>query len=86
MFLKQLTYKLEMLLPLSTASRVSSVRSLNIHCMGETEEKYNFYFDKLHKKKRKGQSLKPIIYHAFKDNQELLVVNILMNIFEEHQP
>ena len=40
--LKQLTYRLAILLALSSASRVSSVRNLDIHYVAKTEDEYIF--------------------------------------------
>ena len=41
--LKQSTYRLAILLALSSASRVSSVRNLDIHYVAKTEDEYIFF-------------------------------------------
>ena len=69
-----------MLIALSTASRVFSMTNLNIHYMTKNKGKYIFYFDKLHKNTRKIKM--PVMYHAFKHNQNC-VAHYLTGIYSK---
>ena len=55
-----LTSKLAMFLALSAASRVSEITNLTTSFMANTEDHYIFYFNKVYKTTRKGQSPEPL--------------------------
>ena len=53
---KCLTYKLVMLMALTSASRASVIHCLDISFMVKLEDTYIFIFHKLHKNRRKGKA------------------------------
>ena len=74
---KFLTYKLTMLLALTSASRVLGLQHLNIRFMVKTPSSFTFNFHKLHKAWKKGKSPLFVVFHTFKEDSSLYVVEVL---------
>ena len=77
---KYLTYKLTMLLKLTSASRVLGLQQLNIRFMTKVTNIYIFTFGKLHQAWRKGEPLPSLNVCIFEEDTKLCVVAAL----EEH--
>ena len=74
---KQLTYKVSMLLALTSASRAYGIHNLDISHMGRLDDQYTFTYAKLHKGWRKGQPSPSITFYSFAEDQDLCVVKAL---------
>ena len=74
---KFLTYKLTMLLALTSASRALGLQDLNIRFMVKTPSTFTFTFHKLPKAWKKGKSLPSVVFHSFKEGRSLCVVEVL---------
>ena len=75
--LKILSYKLVMLLALTSASRTSAIQFLSKTYMSRFPDRYVFYFNKLHKSWRRGKPPPKVDYVAFPENKTLCVVKCL---------
>ena len=74
---QELTYKLCMLLSLTTASRISSLQHLDIRYMTKGDNKVTFYFAKLHKSWCKGKPLPSLTIIGFPEDSQLCVTETL---------
>ena len=74
---QELTYKLCMLLSLTTASRVSGLQLLDIRYMTKGDNKVTFCFARLHKSWRKGKPLLLLTIIGFSEDPQLCVTEIL---------
>ena len=74
---KNLTYKLTVLLALSSALKASSIQHLNINFMAKTNSCYKFYFNKLHKSWRRGKASPAVTYQEYTQDESLCVVRTL---------
>ena len=81
-----LTCKLTTLLVLTTASRASMIQHLNTEFMAKDNDRYTFYFSKLHKRWRKGQVPPAITYSAFEEDKALCVVETLNENINRSKP
>ena len=68
---KYLTYKLTMLLALTSASRVLGLQHLDIRFMTKGTNNYMFTFGKLHKEWRKGKSTPSLKVYTFEEDTKL---------------
>ena len=75
--LSDLTHKLTMLLALTAASRASAIQHLNLHYMCKNDEKYVFFFHKLHKSWKQGCTPPEVTYFAYPQDKTLCVVEPL---------
>ena len=75
--LKLLTFKVAMLLALTSASRVRGLHILDTRFMVKTSPKYVFKFHKLHKSWRQGQTSTTLEFVAFSQDKDLRVVSDL---------
>ena len=74
---KLLTFKVAMLLALTSASRVRGLHILDTRFMVKTPQKYVFQFHKLHKSWRKGQKPTTLEFVAFPQYKDLCAVSVL---------
>ena len=74
---KYLTYKLTMLLALTSASRVLGLQHLDIRFMTKGTNNYMFTFGKLHKAWKKGKSPPSQKVYLFEEDSKLCVVATL---------
>ena len=74
---KRLTFKVAMLLALTSASRVRGLHILDTRFMVKTSQKYVFKFHKLHKSWRQGQKPTTLEFEAFSQDMDLCVVSAL---------
>ena len=74
---KLLTFKVAMLLALTSASRVRGLHILDTRFMVKTPQKYVFQFHKLHKSWRKGQKPTTLEFVAFPQDKDLCAVSVL---------
>ena len=74
---KYLTYKLRMLLALTSAFRVLGLQHLDIRFMTKGTNYYMFTFGKLHKAWRKGKSPSSLKFYSFEEDTKLWVVATL---------
>ena len=74
---KLLTFKLVMLLALTSASRASAIHHLDIRYKYEYHEKYVFKFHKLHKSWRFGKPIPEVEFYKFSDDRDLCVVTAI---------
>ena len=74
---KYLTYKLRMLLALTSAFRVLGLQHLDIRFMTKGTDYYLFTFGKLHKAWRKGKSPSSLKFYSFEEDTKLWVVATL---------
>ena len=74
---KFLTYKLTMLLALKSASRALGLQHLNIKFMVKTPSSFTFNFHKLYKAWKKGKPPPSVVFHSFKEDSSLCVVELL---------
>ena len=72
---KYLTYKLVILMTLTSASRASARHCLGVGCMVKSENAYIFIFHKLHKRWRKGKAPSKLYFYKYPKDQELCVVS-----------
>lgn len=75
--LKELTYKLVMLLALLTGQRCQTIHKLQIDSMKMADEKCTFMIDSLLKHSRAGNHLKPIELTHFPPNKSVCVIEVL---------
>ena len=80
--LKQLTYKLTMLLALACAGRSSDLHAFDIRFMNLDEEKVIFNLAKLTKSRKKGSSPLKIELHKLEENPRLCVLSTLESYLE----
>ena len=71
---KYLTYKLTMLLALTSTSQVLGLQHLDIRFMTKGTNNYMFTFGKLHKPWRKGKSPPSLKVYSFEEDTKLCVV------------
>ena len=71
---KLLTFKVAILLALTSASRVRGLHILDNRFMVKTSQKYVFKFHKLHKSWRQGQKPTTLEFLAFSQDKDLCVV------------
>lgn len=74
---KMLTYKVTILMALTSASRVSALHHLDIRYMVLTETQCTFTFSKLHKSWKKGATPPAVTFYAYKANENLCVVSTI---------
>ena len=74
---KYLTYKLTMLLALTSASRVLGLQHLDIRFKTKGTSYYIFSFGKLHKARKKGKSPTSLKVYLFEEDTKLCVVATL---------
>ena len=74
---KFLTYKLTMLLAVTSASRALGLQHLNIRFMVKTPSSFTFTFQKLHKVWKSGKSPSSVVFHSFKEDSSLCVAEVL---------
>ena len=74
---QELTYKLCMLLSLTTASRVSGWQHFDIRYMTKGDKKVTFYFAKLHKSWHKGKPPPSLTITGFPEDPQLCVIETL---------
>ena len=72
-----LTCKLTTLLALTTDSRASLIQHLNTEFIAKDNDRYIFYFSKLHKSWRKCQTPPTMTYFAFGEDKALCVMETL---------
>lgn len=75
--LKELSYKLVMLLALLSAQRCQTLHSLSVNSMHLSNSKCVFYLNVLLKHSRKGKHLAPLEFLAFPQNKALCIVSVL---------
>ena len=82
---KFLTYKLTMLMALTSASRAIGLQHLNIRFMVKIPSSFTFTFHKLPKawKKRKPPSL--VVFYSFEEDSSLYVVAVLKEYFKRSE-
>ena len=82
---KFLTYKLTMLMALTSASRAIGLQHLNIRLMVKISSSFTFTFHKLPKawKKRKPPSL--VIFYSFEEDSSLYVIAVLKEYFKRSE-
>ena len=68
---KYLTYKLTMLLALTSASQVLGLQHLDLRFMAKSTISYMFTFGKLHKAWRKGKSPRSLKFYSFEEDNKL---------------
>ena len=73
---KFLSYKLTILLTLTSAFRVLGLQHLNIRFKVKTPIRSTFTFHKLHKALKKGKSPPSVVFHFFKEDNSLCVVEV----------
>ena len=74
---QELTYKLSVLLSLTTASGASGLQHLDIRYMTKGGNKVTFYFAKLHKSWRKGKPPPSLTIIGFPEDPQLCVTETL---------
>ena len=74
---KYLTYKLVILMTLTSASRASARHCLGVGFMVKSENAYIFIFHKLHKRWRKGKAPSKLYFYKYPKDEELCVVSAL---------
>ena len=74
---KLLTFKVTILLALTSASRVRVLHILDTRFMVKTSQKYVFKFHKLHKPWRQGQKPTTLEFAAFSQDKYFCVVSAL---------
>ena len=74
---KLLTFKVAMLLALTSASRARGLHILDTRFIVKTSQKYVFKFHKLHKSWRQGQKPTTLEFVAFSQDKDLCVVSAL---------
>ena len=74
---KYLTYKLVILMALTSASRASAMHCLDVRFMVKSEDAYIFTFHKLHKSWRKGKAPPKLYFYKRPKDQELFAVSAL---------
>ena len=74
---KFLTYRLTMLLALTSAFRALRLQHLNIRFMVKTPSSFTFTFHKLHKAWKKGKSPPSLVFHSFEEDSSLCAVAVL---------
>ena len=74
---KYLTYKLKMLLALTSAPRVLGLQHFDIRFMTKGTNNYMFTFGKLHKAWRKGKSPPSLKVYSFEEDTKLYVITTL---------
>ena len=74
---KFLTYKLTMLLAVTSASRTLGLQHLNIRFMVKTPSSFTFTFQKLHKAWKSGKSPSSVVFQSFKEDSSLCVAEVL---------
>ena len=74
---KFLTYKLAMLMALTSASRALGLQQLNIRFMVKTPSSFTFTLNKLRKAWKKGKSPPSVVFHSFEEDSSLCVVAVL---------
>ena len=67
---KYLTYKLVILMVLTSTSRASAMHCLDVRFMVKSEDVYIFTFHKLHKSWRKGKAPPRLYFHEYPKDQE----------------
>ena len=72
-----LTYKLVILLALTSAARSCTSHALSVNYMCKSKEGYTFKFHKLHKGWRKGNPSPSITFKAFAEDNRICVVETL---------
>ena len=73
---KFLSYKLTILLTLTSAFCVLGLQHLNIRLKVKTPIRFTFTFHKLHKALKKGKSPPSVAFHFFKEDNSLCVVEV----------
>ena len=79
---KYLTYKLTMLLALTSASRVLGLQHLDIRFMTKGTNNYMFTFGKLHEAWRKGKSPPSLRIYSFEEDTKLCLIAALEDYLE----
>lgn len=74
---KELTFKLVILLALTSASRACTIHCLDLRYMAEHNHFVQFQFGKLHKGWRTGKSSPTVKYYEYKADRDLCVVSTL---------
>ena len=74
---KILTFKVAMLLALTSASRARGLHILDTRFIVKTSQKYVFKFHKLHKSWRQGQKPTTLEFVAFSQDKDFCVVSAL---------
>ena len=74
---KFLTYKLAMLMALTSASRALGLQQLNIRFMVKTPSSFTFTLNKLRKAWKKGKSPPSVVFHSFEEGSSLCVAAVL---------
>ena len=74
---KYLTYKLLILMVLTSVSRASAMLCLDVRTVVKSEDPYIFTFHKLHKSWRKGKAPPKLYFYKYPKDQELCVVSAL---------
>ena len=74
---QELTYKLCLLLSLTTASRVSGLQHPDMRYMAKGNNRVTFYFAKLHKSWRKGKPPPSLTSICFTEDPQLCVIETL---------
>ena len=75
--LKELSYKLVMLLALLSGQRCQTLHCLSVSSMKMSDSKCVFTVDALFKLSRKGKHLAPLEFLAFPQNEKLCIVSVL---------
>lgn len=84
--LKELSYKLVMLLALLSGQRCQTIHSLQINNMILTKNKCTFFVSSLLKHSRKGSHQKPLEFIAFEDNAKLCIIDVLQEYLRRTKP
>lgn len=79
---KLLTFKITMLLALSSASRSSELKNLDLQYMAKSENLVRFYFHQLSKTNKKGKPIPPLEFYKFEEQSKLCVVSTLFCYIE----
>ena len=74
---KNLTYKLTMLMALTSASRSDAIHHLNIDYKVRSQKGYVFTFHKLHKGWKKGDPAPSLTFYEYNLDKQLCVVETI---------
>ena len=79
--LKELSYKLVMLLALLSGHRCQTLHCLSVFLLKMSDSKCVFAVDVLLKQSHKGKHLAPQVFLAFPQNEKLCIVSVLKEYF-----
>ena len=74
---KELTFKVTILIALTSASRSLGIKHLSLSSMSTLPHCYKFFYSKLHKGWKAGQQPPSVVFHKFEEDETLCVVSVL---------